>query len=243
GTIELVVFTRLWNEIAGWIEARKIVVVKGKVDAERGDPKLLADSISTEFSLVRPRAAAPIPAARPGVPPAASREGPDELPALDPDLEIELAPEIEPLPEAEPLSTIVEVLASAPLSILAEAIPLVEPPLERGPERPPLPTAWGDLALVDPGIRGPGDTDPRLLTIRLASTGDTQRDARRMRRVHGLLLSYPGVDRFVFHVFEASRQYHLEFPNSTTGFCKDLFTQLTILLGEGMVAVERLRLQ
>ncbi|MBF8256036.1 MAG: dnaE, partial [Anaerolineales bacterium] len=33
GTIELVVFTRLWNEIAGWIEARKIVVVKGKVDA------------------------------------------------------------------------------------------------------------------------------------------------------------------------------------------------------------------
>jgi len=99
------------------------------------------------------------------------------------------------------------------------------------------------LALVDPGIRGPGDTDPRLLTVRLASTGDTQRDARRMRRVHGLLLSYPGVDRFVFHVFEASRQYHLEFPNSTTGFCKDLFAQLTILLGEGMVAVERLRLQ
>lgn len=64
-----------------------------------------------------------------------------------------------------------------------------------------------------------------------------------MRRVHGLLLSYPGPDRFVFHVFEASRQYHLEFPNSTTGFCKDLFAQLTILLGEGMVAVERLRLQ
>jgi hypothetical protein len=128
------------------------------------------------------------------------------------------------------------------LSIRAEAKQVIEPPLARGPERPPLP-AWGDLALVDPGVRGPGDTDPRLLTIRLASTGDTQRDARRMRRVHGLLLSYPGVDRFVFHVFEASRQYHLEFPNSTTGFCKDLFTQLTILLGEGMVAVERLRLQ
>jgi hypothetical protein len=99
------------------------------------------------------------------------------------------------------------------------------------------------MALADPGLREPGDNDPRLLTIRLASTGDTQRDARRMRRVHGLLLSYPGGDRFVFHVFEASRQYHLEFPNSTTGLCRDLFTQLTILLGEGMVAVERLRLQ
>jgi DNA polymerase-3 subunit alpha len=237
GTIELVVFTRLWNEIAGWIEARKIVVVKGKVDAERGDPKVLADSISTEFSLVRPRAPA---LAVPAVGPADERDE-SPRPALSPEAELE--PEPEPAPEAVPLSAIIDVLAAAPLSVTAEVKPLVETSLERALERAPLPAAFGDLALVDPGFRGPGDADPRLLTLRLASTGDTQRDARRMRRVHGLLLSYPGVDRFVFHVFEASRQYHLEFPNSTTGFCKDLFAQLTILLGEGMVAVERLRLQ
>ena len=239
GTIELVVFTRLWSEIAGWIEARKIVVVKGKVDAERGDPKVLADSISTEFSLVRPRSATPVSA----VPAAAPADDLDESPQPAPAPEAEREPDPEPAPEAEPLSAIIEVLAAAPLSITAEVKPVVEPSRERAPERPPLPAGFGDLALVDPGFRGPGDADPRLLTVRLASTGDTQRDARRMRRVHGLLLSYPGVDRFVFHVFEASRQYHLEFPNSTTGFCKDLFTQLTILLGEGMVAVERLRLQ
>ena len=41
-----------------------------------------------------------------------------------------------------------------------------------------------------------------------------------------LLTSYHGSDRFVFHVFEASRQYHLEFPNSTTGHGPELMAQL-----------------
>jgi hypothetical protein len=163
---------------------------------------------------------------------------PDDDP-FAPDPSAELDPEPEPLEDAAPLTAILDLPATIEVTIGAVA---VEAAIEPSTARPPLP-AWGDLALVDPGVRQTGDTDPRLLTIRLTSTGDAQRDARRLRRVHGLLLSYPGVDRFVFHVFEASRQYHLEFPNSTTGFCKDLFTQLTLLLGEGMVAVERLRLQ
>jgi hypothetical protein len=85
--------------------------------------------------------------------------------------------------------------------------------------------------------------DALILTILLKSTGDSKRDALRMRRVHGLLTSYHGNDRFVFHVFEASRQYHLEFPNSTTGHGPELMAQLRRLLGEGMVRVEPLRLQ
>jgi DNA polymerase-3 subunit alpha len=238
GTIELVVFTRLWNEIAGWIETRKIVVVKGKVDAERGDPKILADSISTEFSLVRPLPAAATMPSEPAF---------DAEPLAEPELEAELDPEPEPVAQLEPLSGVVELVAASELAA-QEDTPIREagrgePSSEPASPPPTLPAGWGEIALADPRFREPGDTDPRLLTIRLASTGDALRDARRMRRVHGLLLSYPGADRFVFHVFEASRQYHLEFPNSTTGFCKDLLTQLTILLGEGTIAVERLRLQ
>ena len=64
-----------------------------------------------------------------------------------------------------------------------------------------------------------------------------------MRRVHGLLTSYPGNDKYVFHVFEASRRYHLEFPNSTTGYCPELHSQLLSLLGEGTIRVEPLRMQ
>jgi hypothetical protein len=82
-----------------------------------------------------------------------------------------------------------------------------------------------------------------MLKVYLRSTGDRKRDTLRMRRVHGLLTSYPGSDRFVFHVFEASRRYHLEFPNDTTGYCSELLRQLQELLGEGNVQAEALRLQ
>jgi len=222
GTIELVVFTRVWAEIAAWIQPRTIVVAKGKVDAERGDPKILADSITTEFSIVRPLSSG----AEPGGPfeePDRSPSGPapDEEPAVDPEF-------LAVLPEAV-------VLAEAAIS---------DGPAERRTAAVPVPVVWAEAALgLTADSREPGDNDPRLLIVRLTSTGDSQRDARRMRRVHGLLVSYPGPDRFVFHVFEASRQYHLEFPNSTTGVCKDLSAQLTALLGEGMFSVERLRLQ
>jgi hypothetical protein len=82
--------------------------------------------------------------------------------------------------------------------------------------------------------------DPLMITLVLQSTGDGKRDARRMRRVYGILTSYPGTDRFAFHVYESSRRFHLEFPNSTTGYTPELQAQLERLLGEGKVRVERL---
>jgi hypothetical protein len=174
----------------------------------------LADQLTTEFSLIRPLASPPGPAPAP--------------PGFDVEQETEV-------PEAgiEDPAPVLAAAVPSPGPAEAEARPAV---------RPALP--WAEAGL-SPGAlqRDEGDTDPRLLTVRLTSTGDAQRDARRLRRVHGLLQSYPGSDRFVFHVFEAARQYHLEFPNSTTGACRDLFHQLTLLLGEGAVAVERLRLQ
>jgi hypothetical protein len=76
------------------------------------------------------------------------------------------------------------------------------------------------------------------ITIALRATGDKKRDTLRMRRVHGLLNSYPGEDSFSFHVIESSRQYLLEFPSSSTGYCPELLDQLHELLGEGCVRVE-----
>jgi DNA polymerase-3 subunit alpha len=76
------------------------------------------------------------------------------------------------------------------------------------------------------------------VTVVLKSTGNADRDARRMRRVHGLLTSYPGEDRFAFHVHESSRQYLLEFPSFTTGMCDELVSQLQSILGENTVRVD-----
>ncbi len=64
-----------------------------------------------------------------------------------------------------------------------------------------------------------------------------------MRRIHGLLSSHPGSDRYVFQVYEASRRYHLEFPNATTAYTPELHAKLQGLVGERAVQVEPLRFQ
>ncbi|HSB89661.1 MAG TPA: DNA polymerase III subunit alpha [Anaerolineales bacterium] len=209
GSIELVVFARLWREVGGWLKTGSIVLVRGRLDSERGEPKVLADSMTTEFSFVAE--AGPSPAAVEVAAPVAAPEPAVEVALTEPDLTPAWPDAI-----AAEVST-VEVPAAL-LDVAAEPSP--EP--EAAPRR---------------------EGDALILTILLKSTGDSRRDALRMRRVHGLLTSYHGNDRFVFHVFEASRQYHLEFPNSTTGHGPELMAQLRRLLGEGMVRVEPLRLQ
>ncbi len=92
-----------------------------------------------------------------------------------------------------------------------------------------------------PPVLPAADQPPRRLIITVQSSGDKERDKRRMRRLHGLLTSYPGSDRFEFAVLDYDeRSYQLRFPNDTTGFCPALERQLRDLLGAGMVAIQPL---
>jgi DNA polymerase-3 subunit alpha len=82
---------------------------------------------------------------------------------------------------------------------------------------------------------------PRRVIVTLQASGDKDRDIRRIRRLHGLLTSYPGEDHFEFRVMEYNqRNYQLAFPNETTGYCEALERQLTELLGPGRVEVRGL---
>jgi DNA polymerase-3 subunit alpha len=206
GAVELVVFTRVWDRVGPWLQSEHIVVVTGKVDAERGDPKLLVQEIRTLESYP---VAAPPPAA-------------EALEASATDTAVPF-----PAPSAYdgeggfPFGT-QEVVAEVAGGVLAEVRTEVTALV--------VETETQILPATAPSGR-------RLVTIILRSTGDKVRDARRMRRVHGLLNSYPGSDPFVFDVYESSRRYSLEFPNSSTGFCAELKAQLEGLLGTGSVRV------
>ncbi len=50
GTVELVVFPRLWGKISSDIELNQIVVVEGRVDGNRGEPKLLVDGVNHDLA-------------------------------------------------------------------------------------------------------------------------------------------------------------------------------------------------
>jgi hypothetical protein len=75
------------------------------------------------------------------------------------------------------------------------------------------------------------DGEVRMLTVVLRASGDKTRDVLRLRRIHGMMLTYPGIDRFAVQVFERGRSYLLEFPNSSTHICQELLDRLYALVG------------
>jgi DNA polymerase-3 subunit alpha len=88
----------------------------------------------------------------------------------------------------------------------------------------------------------PAYAGPRQkVTLTFYGTGDKDRDARVMRRAHGLLTSYSGEDEFEFVIYEEGvHGCQVRFPNDSTGYCEALAQQLSTLLGPGCVEVSAL---
>ncbi len=221
GTIEVIIFQRLWESLAGQLNLNEIVLVKGRVDAARGDPKLLADEILRDLSPAPTEAVAP-------------HEPPARLPA---DLEILVPAMAEPegsdsdrVEDPAPDSGGSWDPGIGPAGLGPTVLPTPPSPLPLGSvAQETLPSWW----------EGP---EPCLITILLRSSGDRLRDARRMRQIHGLLASFPGSDHFAFNVVEASRRYHLEFPSYTTRYSPELHRGLLRIVGDQSVQVSPLRL-
>ncbi len=82
--------------------------------------------------------------------------------------------------------------------------------------------------------------DVFMITVILRASDDKTRDILRLRRLHRTIMSFPGNDRFAFHVFEKERGYLLEFPNFTTNLCNDLLSRLKLLVGGENVKTEKI---
>ncbi len=84
---------------------------------------------------------------------------------------------------------------------------------------------------------------PQQITVNLRSTGDKERDKRRIKTIYGTLISFHGRDRFSFQVFENGSGYLIDFPNDTTRVCPELLERLKKLLGEENWRVEEITFQ
>jgi DNA polymerase-3 subunit alpha len=82
-----------------------------------------------------------------------------------------------------------------------------------------------------------------MITIIMRSSGDKTRDVLRVRRIYGMVMSYPGNDRFAFHVFERGQGYLVEFPNDTTGYCSELVVKLQQLVGAENIRIDKITFQ
>ncbi|MBN1304784.1 MAG: DNA polymerase III subunit alpha [Anaerolineales bacterium] len=77
-----------------------------------------------------------------------------------------------------------------------------------------------------------GSHPPRQITVLLKPTGDEARDKRRIKLLHGMLISFNGQDRFSFQVYENGKGHMIDFPNFTTDICPELLSRLKKLTGE-----------
>jgi len=85
--------------------------------------------------------------------------------------------------------------------------------------------------------------DIHMITVILRPTLGRIRDSLLMRRIFGKLISFPGIDRFAFHIFEEGRGYLLDFPNYSTHLNPDLIAEINELMGEENVRIEKITFQ
>jgi DNA polymerase III subunit alpha len=133
-------------------------------------------------------------------------------------------------------------------SVTLQTIPVVEPvtlDTQNQLTSKPSESVAGQLPpyLVPPSYVSAEDGAVHMITVAFRSTGDKTRDVLRLRRIHGIITSYPGNDRFAFHVFERGRGYLLEFPNFTIGYCPELLSRLSGLIGKENVRIDKITFQ
>ncbi len=219
GPIDVTIFPKLWDTAQEIVTADTLLIVSGKAEAGIGTPKVLAEKVTTEFTVTDP--------APPAVQPPVARTQPPTVPP-EPCADDWLPP------PGDPWEEIAEgAVPAAPVAVVpspgGDAASVEPSAAERRAsysETPPVPFGLSFPEAATPRVEG-----PCMITIHLRESGDRVRDARRLRILHGFLSSFPGRDHFAFLVSEESRTYRLEFPSDTTTWSADLEKQIHNLTG------------
>jgi DNA polymerase-3 subunit alpha len=111
----------------------------------------------------------------------------------------------------------------------------------------PVKTKVVDLRLPSlyvPTARADKDQDhaTQQITVLLRSTGDKERDKRRIKTIYGTLISFHGGDRFTFQIYEGGKGHLIDFPSDTTRICPEMLERLKKLMGEESWRVEEITL-
>ena len=254
GQIEVVIWPSTWDETQELWEPDRILLLRGKLDTSRGEPKLLCEEATTNLETWE--AVKALDEDRPHW--VARMPGHDDEPPLDLPSGVSMASRVrvlmpgqpEPEPDPEPGWGADNGFSSDEDMGLGESPPrsegagsVVEADTAPRAQEPAL-----ESLLVRPseqpsvtGDRSGGSTRLALhLRVRFRRTGDPARDRRRLEKVHGVLSSFPGPDRFSIVVLGGEDAIEIDFPNDTTRYCDALAEQLAHLLGEDAVQLEPL---
>lgn len=253
GAVELVIFPKTWEKFGALVRMDSVILVDGQVDAEGSEPKILAD-------IIRPLSEEDLNNFQQSPPQN------DEAPASETwqtDIDTVRYSQNEDGFEEPPPSTEEASWTSAPSQSIAEEYPTpinevvkemsedmqleeAQPVVETKPEEPIAETPPVEdfvqppviMAPIPPLLQYSDNSGLKLLTVTIKSSGEKERDIRRIRHVHNVLNSFPGRDRFCFMVYEHGFRHLLDFPNDSTSVNTELISQLCEIVGRDNIRVE-----
>jgi DNA polymerase-3 subunit alpha len=237
GLIEVVLFPRVYAKTVDTYERNndeapdetrrldegEIVLISGCYDDSRGDPQIIAEGLSLDFTTITAAESTPAPSedqepvwaeevlAPPGGTMTALDSGPS--PNID-----EFPPE--PSPDYD--------VSDAPYDDPSFGISPVEDQEEQDKE-PEWVNGGGHLKL--PGEAQAQERMPRRISVTLLASDDAEKDRRKLQRIHNGLLKYPGPDRFRIVVMRGGDSTLLDFPDHTTNICQALQNDLLEIVG------------
>jgi DNA polymerase-3 subunit alpha len=267
GRMDLVIFPGVWDQVYHLIELDKVLQAEGRIDASRGDPKVIVDSLKrvTQEEL------------RNGQKDSGEPQQPEQLDEDEfledflPDLpfEADLSDSNEDLDDGESNDGIDENPGDfnpTPSTTRKDAVQSIDDdPGDMGDEAgqnnqssdmresieqkkkvqdQEKTIQRGGFRMFTPPLSKPEplphpDQTPRCIFITLNSCGDKCKDVRRLRRIHDILVSRPGRDQFAFRVHENGWWYEINFPNVTTGLTEPLIQKLEGLMGANNIQISQ----
>ncbi len=224
GQIDLVLFPTTWDKFHHLVDVDNLLIVAGKADLQRGEPKVLVDDIQfVDINNLQNLVKGPV-----------NNQMQDRLLGAY-------------LPDIDMLSSLVngKDLENDEAVSWEEVVPVSEEPVEPPgfldesiPAESTDPESYILVKNTRREVVAPVKVEPlQKLIVTLVSCGSKDRDKNRMKRVHGILLSSPGSDHFAYQVYENGRYYLLEFPSNTTGINDNLLKMLKKMVGEENIEV------
>jgi DNA polymerase-3 subunit alpha len=220
GSIDVVVFPRVYAATRDLWQEDKILIVRGRVDADRGALKILCDTVQDYLVTAHPAADDQgVPAALPPARPAHADAGP--------------APE--PVPPPHPVPAAAQKTGHGAAAGPAAA----KNGSGNGAGRPGNGRGKGatrSLPAPSPVTRL-SPVPPRHVELILRRTGDLRLDTQRARAAYGLLVDSQGSDTFAFMVESEKGRVRIDFPNHTIQWSPDLAASLSAVLGRDAVQI------
>ncbi|MBT3187671.1 MAG: DNA polymerase III subunit alpha [Anaerolineae bacterium] len=269
GIIELVIFPRTWQQYRELCEEGKIVIIEGKVDANNTPPKILVDSIKTDFNIVssvdeKPQThmsePAPVkktssPVVKSTAPPPPVKEKVAE-PAATYTVKETPPPPVDdgfdttgmpPQPEAFPEDweeTVYEADYAEPVDVAMPEPPPESPQGEQAQTEREADSVEREVRKSIPNLdlfaESESQHPPRLITVAVRPNGSPERDKRRLKNIHGVLISFPGGDKFSLQIFEGHKGHLIDFPNYNTRICDEMLARLKTVMGSEEWRIEEI---